>query len=373
VDPLKDAAVAVLRQATVNENVFDMLSLGLQFSSRSLAEHCITLIRQHNTEVIHSPTWLQLPFSVALLLVEETVIDGELEVLRQCYAWCKANCDDHKVGSTPPTPEARSTEVKNESDFHAKFSQFLRLVDFTAMSLPEVEEVEAMGAVPIELLYRSFKSHSLGLPPTHTPRKGGIILQWEMAASAEGILVNNNHATKTSADYFPRTVCAINKFSRGCHYWTVSVLDLRSPHDCLIGVTNKSQTSSMDFYFEPCCNTLCVPPYTEVTHEVTTPILSEHCCVVGVLLNFTENKIQWFNHLTKQLLFTAQPALDAETDSRPLLPSPLYPMATLYHKSNGGVVLSDATTYLNDRLHCHRAQPLYSPLNKNKTPTKSRR
>ena len=355
-DALKDSAVVVLRQATTSENVFDMLNLSLQFTSRPLTDHCVTLIRQHNTEVLHSDEWERLSFSVALLLVEETVIDGELEVLRRCFAWCKKNCSD-------------------ESSFSKKFAQFLRFIDFTAMTDVEVEEVEGMGAVPIEILYRAFKCHSLGLPPNHTPRKGGIVLQWEMAAASDNVLVNNNHATKLSADYFPRTVCAINKFSRGRHYWTVSVLDLRSPHDCLVGVTNKSKELAMDFHFEPCCMTLCAPPWTEVVRDpnATTSILVDHCCVVGVLLDYTENRIQWYNHVTKQLLFTAQPAVDIDTGSRPALPSPMYPMATLYHKSNGGVVLSDSTTYLNDRLHCHRFSPTYSPLSINKTPTKTRR
>lgn len=266
--------------------------------------------------------------------------------------------------------------MTSSSAFKTSFSKFLRFIDFTAMTDREVEEVEAMDAVPIEVLYRAFKSNSLGLPPSHTPRKGGIVLQWEMSAAADNsILVSNNHATKLSADYFPRNVCAINKFSRGCHYWTVSVLDLRSPHDCLVGVTNKSKESAMDFHFEPCCMTVCVPPYTEVVRDpnATSPILQDHCCVVGILLNYTENKIQWYNHVTKQLLFTAQPGVDGDTGVRPPLPSPMFPMATLYHKSNGGVVLSDSTTYLNDRLHCHKVSPTYSPLTKNKTPTKLRR
>jgi len=341
-DELKDHAVEILRQQTTGDNVLSMLRMALSHNSTALRDHCITLIRQHNLNVLHSDQWLLLSLNVALLLLEETVIDGELAVLVRAGEWVAEN-------SGP-----------DEAEGH--MAAFLAYVDFTSMHAEEVKHAESMPHVPLKILYEAFKCHSLGLQPTHMPRKGGIILQWEMGAP--DIAVSSNHATKSSLDYQPKTVRAINKFTKGRHYWTVTVVDFRTQHDCLIGVSHKSLP--LEYQFEPCCMTVCSPPGTNVTKDPLCPtsVLHEHTCVIGVLLDFDDNRIQWFNHTTKQLMFTASTTGLGDDGQKRALPTPLYPSATLYHKGNGGVVLSEATTYLNERVV---ASPTKCAL---KTPTK---
>lgn len=360
-DELKSLAVKALCASTTEENVFERLDLALSYSCAGLREHSLMIIRQYNTEVIHSREWLALPLDVALLLVQETVIEGEMAILRRCYEWCVANASASRVEET--------------------LVKFLKFVDFTAMTEAEVGVVEAMQCVPLSILYDAFKRSVLGLPPAHVPRNGGIVLQWEMRADQHDVEVVNNHVTKISADYVPRTVCAINKFSRGRHYWTVNVMDLRLPHDGFVGVMYRPQsavsppsassvaalgagadnlssplspsaasifsdaTEPLAFVFEPCCMALRAPDGCEVTKEeaASASILIERWCEVGVLLDFSDNSIRWFNHRTKQLLFTLRCP-----DKGPL-PAPLYPCVTLIHRSNGGAMLSESTTYVAQR------------------------
>lgn len=367
-DSLKECAVNMLKQQTTSDNTFAMLHIALQFNCSSLRDHCITLIRQYNTEVIHSKEWLGLPLDVALLLVQETVIEGEMCILRRCVEWCRHNYGKDNDGAdsvssssaersctTPPDLTVlsvrKSVDVREGGSIPIEkgaLLKFIQFVDFTKMTESEVDEVEEMGCIPLDVLYRAFKSHSLKTPPPHLPRKGGIILQWEFS-NASDISFNDNHVNKVSSDYQPRTVYAINRFSKGRHYFTFAIEDFRSPHDCLIGVSNKA--AQRDYHFEPCCMTLCTPSGTEVVAAISpgTPLLSDHRCVIGVLVDFHTNCLQWYNHTTKQLLFTAKPQQPEDGSAPVLLEQPLVPSVTLYHKSNGGVVLAECTSFLGDR------------------------
>jgi hypothetical protein len=333
-DAVRDAAVHVLKERTTSDNTFSMLETALQFQCPALRDHCITMIRQHNTEVLQDPQWVGLSLELALLLLQETVIAGEVGVLSRCVDWCRHNAD-----------AAGGEEIHQKA-----LVQFLQFVDFTKMTKDEVEEVESMRVVPLEVLYRSFKHHCLGLGSPHTPRKGGIILQWEMSAT-DDIAVKDNHVFKVSSDYMPRTVYAINRFSKGRHYFTFTIDNFRSPHDCLVGVSNKAL--QMDFHFEPCCNTICSPPGTIVAPPLlsptsSTPLIQDHRCVIGVCADFERRCIEWYNHSTKQLLYTAtSPA--ASDDGASAFDHALVPSVTLYHKTNGGVILSESTSFLDDR------------------------
>ncbi|CUG93981.1 Hypothetical protein, putative [Bodo saltans] len=350
-DALRDAAVHVLKEKTTADNTFTMLETALQFQCPALRDHCITLIRQHNTEVLQNPQWVGLSLELALLLLQETVIASELGVLGRCVDWCRHNADP----SSSAAPAAGGGGEDNMINKKALL-QFLQFIDFTKMTKQEVDEVESMGCVPLEVLYRSIKNHCLGLGPLHTPRKGGIILQWEMSAT-DDIAVKDNHVCKVSSDYMPRTVYAINRFSKGRHYFTFTIENFRSPHDCLVGVSNRAL--QMDFHFEPCCNTICSPPGTVVVAPFptsssptsSTPLIQDHRCVIGVCADFERRCIEWYNHVTKQLLYTATPPAAASDDdgSASAFDHALVPSVTLYHKTNGGVILSESTSFLDDR------------------------
>lgn len=419
-ESLRDVAVDSLRRYITCDNALSMLHVALGFNATVLRDHCISTVRQHNTEVLHSPQWLQLPLAVATLLLHETIIEGDLVILKRCVEWCEQNCSNNNSPGTtaaaatddsaePQHGTATKTVLQRSDAFHAAMASFLPYIDFTNMTPQEVDEVESMSCVPLAVLYDRFKRHSLALPPTHLPRKGGIILQWEQPTSGSpfsstsnahqqqhhtDVEIRDNHVVKTSSDYMPHTVYAINRFSKGRHYFTFTIVDFRSPHDCLVGVSFRSPlnaaglpssstdspllqphsplSSDRDYHFEPCCMKLCVPPGTEVIPHVMpkTPLLSDHWCVIGVLVDFHQNLIQWYNHGTKQLLFTAKPPLpmsellmDGDEEAHLLDPAaaalrdaarqplerPLVPSAILYHKSNGGILLAESTSFLGER------------------------
>jgi hypothetical protein len=412
-DRVKESAVAHLRGRTTTSNTFDMLAVAMQFRCEQLRDHCVTLIRQHNTEVLHTPRWTSLPLNVALLLVQETVIDGELEIVRKAAEWCLANVPSHdslteldalaisgndrsarsietaacnaasgsvgdattlsecctprcsrlssslstpSVHGAPDDADAALTDRQHQW-FTWALTKFLRFVDFTKMTLEEVEEVERMRHVPLEMVYRAFKCRALDLPLPHTPRNGGIVLQWEFSQGVD-VAFADNHVAKVSSDYEPKAVHAINRFNRGRHYFTFQVEEFRSPHDCLVGVTCKGGANhpGKEYHFEPCCNTVCAPPGTLVVPgpPAITPLIVDHRCIIGVLLDFEGGSIQWFNHATKHLLFTATPLPEvseessAQPDTPGALPTPLCPSVILYHKSNGGVILGESTSFLKD-------------------------
>jgi hypothetical protein len=423
-EPLKDAAITAVIELFTSSNVLPVLTAAVRYDSPRLREHCIGFIRQHNTNVLGSSYWSQLPLEVALLLVRETVIESDLNLLRSCLAWCRAQT--HLAGGGANNDAVRDL-----------LAGFLPYINFTAMTMAEMDEVEALGVVPVDVLYKAFKSHSLGGAPTWAPRHGGIVLQWEMTFQ-ETFHVNNNHVVKASQNFVPCTITAMNKFSAGCHYWYVSVVDLRAKHDCLIGVRSKrrlwpgfqsaganngrvrssdgndsvndgSQSSGasprtanglraggpgstngngngnnalsraggeaqtvdydVEIKFEPCCNTVTAIPSSllRITRGPECPehvLGADYCCVIGICVDYNMSQVRFYDHATKTLLYTvdavvpddmtsaeasdASARLSAPGELAPL-PSPLYPCATLYHRTNGGVVLSDTTTYLGER------------------------
>lgn len=339
---LKETAVAKLKLQLTEANSFDMLSTAIRYDCPLLRDHCVTLIRQCNTDVLDSPEWLGLSCDVALLLVQETVIGGELNILQRAWEWVRAN-----------VAEGAQQEVA--------LRRFLKYIDFTAMTYDEVSEVEQMGCVPIDILYDAFKRCSLGMPPTYTTRSGGITLQWDINSPDFSVL--DNHVHKTSSDYSPRLLCAMNRFSKGRHYWTFSIVDLRTLHDCYVGVSGRMPSS--DFLLEPCCNAVHVPEEVTVTRGSeadNNPLLSDNACVVGVQIDYHDNCVRWYNHRTGVLLHTAKAKA---------LPSPTCPAVMLVHKSNGGVIMSDSTTYVGSA-----PQSKMSLCNSPKikaTPTKPRR
>ena len=88
-EPLKQAAIDTVVDLTSNDTVLPVLSAAVRYGSDRLKDHCIGFIRQHNTDVLGSRFWPLLPLEVAVLLVRETVINSELELLRSCIAWCR--------------------------------------------------------------------------------------------------------------------------------------------------------------------------------------------------------------------------------------------------------------------------------------------
>lgn len=428
-DALRDVAVDAVRDMTTSDNVVQVLAAALRYHSAKLRDYCVGFIRQHNTDVLDSPQWLMLPLEVAVLLVRETVIDSDLNLLRRCAAWCHATAArevDQQLtlsaapaavtppatpavtfltadpGANSPSPLASPTTTAHTDNATAAecvsrgtspsiapgaalqrvgqlMQHFLPYINFTAMTIPEIDEVEQLGCVSVEALYRAFKNHALGGPQTWTPRHGGILLQWSGVAdeSAAGVSFENNHVQKTSHDFEPRTVVAMNKFSAGKHYWHFSVRELRTQHDCLVGVRTRvahdahaaqqrspqrrrlpvgsdsdadgsaqgspdmATPHDVEIYFEPCCTTLTAIPSSGlrvVKHDgVPDSILQDYSCVVGVLVDLRLSTVSFYDHVRKLLLYTVH----AEAP----FPGPLHPAATLFHRTNGGVVMSDTTTY----------------------------
>jgi hypothetical protein len=391
-EPLKDAAVSAVASRVSAGNVLPVLAAAVRYESDRLREHCIAFIRQHNTDVINSPHWVTLPRDVATLLIRETVISSELNILRACIEWSR----DH-VARASPDLLLPGRDEERRSAVRSSLKPFLPFVNFTAMSIEEMDEVEASGCVEVDTLYKAFKAHALGGAPACQPRHGGIVLQWGMT-DADQFAVSNNHVSKTAANGFtPLTVTAMNKFAAGAHYWYVSVVDLRAKHDCLIGVRTKRMTAPLprgcvaafgnadsapevEIKFEACCNTVTAIPASmfrvvrgdECPDSVLGP---DYSCVLGACVDFNSGCVRFFDHVSKTLLYTVQaitersitpssessssrsstpPARHDGLDAVPAwlpapLPAPLYPCATLYHRTNGGVILSDTTTYLHER------------------------
>ena len=370
-DALKDHVELLLVQGISEDNLLEMMHLATRFSCPSLKDHCVTLMRQCNCDVMATAKWPKVSADVALLLIEKTIICGELQLLQQSLAWCHENSKENK--------EEVPKRIKN----------FLKFVDFTAMTAAELEVVEGIGCITYEDLYRIFKAHCLGLPKLCTPRFGGISLMLE---KIDGMSVVNNHVSMNAQTgrvgnqevVTGQHVYANNRFEKGKHYFTFSIRDAKAEKDCRVGVScgrvpgsggfnqqgsggfNQQGRAPSEYCFEPCCGTFIAPLGTKIvtvknelaptdTQGITTQLNTRTCigslqvdlyCVVGVEVDFKANCIRWFNHLTQELLCTMSPQQQDGTGQPPvLLHTPLSPFIGMFSTATK-VMLSKCTTYL---------------------------
>eukprot|EP01062_Namystynia_karyoxenos_P076845 TRINITY_DN7611_c0_g1_i1.p1 TRINITY_DN7611_c0_g1~~TRINITY_DN7611_c0_g1_i1.p1 ORF type:complete len:593 (+),score=211.90 TRINITY_DN7611_c0_g1_i1:74-1780(+) len=332
---LRDEAVRFLKDTTTKETVFEHLRCGVLYDDAGLREHCIAFVRQSNamSDILFSQVLFDIPGPVLMLLVEEAVIESDLVILKRMHAWCVEQERRDRTG------EIRAANL---------LQGFLRYISFTDMNAAELDEIEQKGLVSIEeVLYPAFKKKLLGIADEQqVPRRGVIHLQWDDAACTDGIsLEGDNHIRKGCGDGW-ECVVALNKFSRGKHYWTYTIHELQQPHDCLVGVCQHRMPNRVDprraedssvIFFEPCCNTVRALGVTEKKGELPDLAASgTDWLEIGILVDFDHDEISFFNHTTKEQLWLVRCSP---------LPTPLYPYAAIHWLRNGGITLSETTTY----------------------------
>eukprot|EP00759_Apiculatamorpha_spiralis_P049749 PhF_6_TR44446/c0_g1_i1/m.68418 len=332
---LCELCIEFLRSNTTNDNVCNTLECALKYNLPSLREHCVAFVRQYNTDVIHNPHRLErVSGDVLLLLLQEAVIDSDMNILRQCHAWAVSHSEHHGPNS----------------DVFAQLLQpFLRLIDFTAMTAEEIEEVEKNELVPIKYLYEVFKKRVLGAPSDLTPRRGGIPLQWDSAHTRLRLVdsaVSWESSRNTSFDGTLESVVTLNKFSRGVHYWTFTVSDINQAGDVCLGVTRNGGGGSVQIHQGN--ETLALDPFTAglvpagsisgETHGYSDFLLRhDGSGEVGVRIDFDTTLVEFFDHTTKAKIVSTRWSG---------LVGPTYLFVAMLPRCQGTVVLSDTTSYL---------------------------
>eukprot|EP01064_Diplonema_japonicum_P006682 TRINITY_DN14526_c0_g1_i1.p1 TRINITY_DN14526_c0_g1~~TRINITY_DN14526_c0_g1_i1.p1 ORF type:complete len:503 (+),score=131.97 TRINITY_DN14526_c0_g1_i1:39-1547(+) len=329
---LRDATVRFLKTRISEQTVFDVLNAALLYNDSALREHCVAYARQTNimTDVLYSDALHDIPKDVLLILVGEAVIDSDVNILQQLHGWCVQRETDKQGCSAKDL-------------LHG----FLKFINFTTMTKEELSIVEAMSIVPVDVLYSAFKNKVLGVEET-AQRRGAIHLRWDDTqdiSSYDG----ENHLRKPYYKDGWDVVVALNKFSKGKHYWVYTIHDLRTPHDCLVGVSTCRTPPQEDpfltddrgtIFYEPCCNKVRAVGGTVTKHVEKDDWLSNPFTDIGIMVNFSDNTVSFYHHTTKTLLFVVE---------KDPLPTPLYPYAAIYYSANGGVSMSDTTTFLGDR------------------------
>ena len=334
-DYLREATVKFLRNRVGRKTVFPYLLAALQHNLRSLKQHCLAFVRQSNlmSEALYSDELLRMSKELLLLLVEETVIDSDINILRQVHSWC---CENKTA----------------EETLDGILAEFLPFINLTKMTKSEIESIESLKIISIETLYGVFKNKVLGHQDSTFARRGAIHLRWDDGNCKDIINSDSeNHIKKATKEEW-EVVVALNKFSQGNHYWVYVIHLMKNPHDSLVGVSkcrtpiqgDPSHNSDKNvFYYEPYINEFNVPIGCVAKKECESDNwLHDTDTNIGFQVNFEENKISIFHHNTRTLLWTASGEGGA-------LPSPLYPYAAIFSPKNGGVTLSDTTTYHSDR------------------------
>ena len=238
--------------------------------------------------------------------------------------------------------------VEHRKWISEELKEFLRLIDFTSMCAEDLQHIESLGIIPVDVLYERFKKKVLRLDEDScVRRRGAIHLRWDDATCKAVTSVEcENHLTK-SADGW-ESVVALNRFSEGRHYWVFTVHEMLTVNDCYVGVS-MSRTPAQRNPTEPeDASVICYDMSAHQVHACGATV-TQHAekdwgsgtrTDIGIELDFTKQQIRFYHHEQKKVLFTVK---------RAALPVPLYPYTALYSHLNGGVTLSETTTYLQDK------------------------
>eukprot|EP01065_Artemidia_motanka_P015183 TRINITY_DN19044_c0_g1_i2.p1 TRINITY_DN19044_c0_g1~~TRINITY_DN19044_c0_g1_i2.p1 ORF type:complete len:529 (+),score=180.83 TRINITY_DN19044_c0_g1_i2:56-1588(+) len=319
---LRRATVLSLKASTSRATVFSYLRCALLYEECSLKEHCIAFVRQSNAmwDTLPSADLYDIPGDVLMLLVEEAVIESDLYILQRLHAWC---VEQVKRGA-----EESASEL---------LQGFLRFIDFTSMNKDELAEIEEAHLVPVSVLYSAFKNKVLGIEDdAKVQRRGAIPLHWDCSQQAVDAAPDSENGLRTGgcADGWERFI-AQNKFTKGKHYWTYTVHDFKEGRACLVGVCQQRppHTDAQLIVYEPFCNTVHAAGTKTKKSELHAATIDWF--EIGILINFDEGEVNFYNHTTKEELWTVT--------SRPL-PTPLYPFAAMVW-SRHGLSMSETTTY----------------------------
>ena len=481
--PLLDRCVDAIRQLLTDDNVLKVLCCATAVGSSTLKDACTQFLRVHNTPVLQSPEWLELPLHVVTHVIKEAVIDSDLCVLKRCIDWIRHReeppppLDNDNIERRQEDPEegihgerlpakgaaGANGSVAFSSNGLQYLNSFLRFVDLATMPEEHIDEVERLGCVPVLTLYDAFKRHCLGKPANCEARRGGLLLQWEQPVASprngeDMWNVRDNHVTKLGSDQTgPVVVSAINKFSAGNHYWTVTIVGLRWANDCFVGVRNgksvappvttsgyqsgwgmsaapaapstaplATSAAVFEVFYDAASHMIHTipaaggdssvliqmeqfsseqpasgsatpaagspaanPPLAIAPPPVSAPLpfgapppavtwpavaggfgpapppvaavgsssggqavpglIKGDCAVIGVQLDFLQRRVSFYDHVGKRLLATVS-ALPDSAPSVALFSQAMYPATKLLQRGNGGVILSDTTTF--------KAQPM---------------
>ena len=364
---LRETTVAFMRAHLSTATVFDYLGAGLLYQESTLKDMCIAFVRRTNAmcDVLYSPQLFTLSKDVLLILVEEAVIDSDVNILTQLHKWCahlagQAHESNSSSGSSSTTSSSTSNEGSGSSastalvpaaipEAQTLLKEFLRLIDFTAMSAEELQYTESLNIVPVAVLYESFKKRVLAITDggnKPTIRRGAIHLRWDDLSCSDIVShETENHLKKSTNDEW-ETVVALNKFTEGKHYWVYTIHDQKVHHDCLVGVSSERNPKKGDptaaddptvMCYDASSDTLTAAGGTVTRHS--SPLTDSTTISIGVLVDFNTDTVSFYYHTTKALLCSVRQSP---------LQTPLYPYVALCYQENGGVSISETTTFLND-------------------------
>ena len=90
----------------------------------------------HSVDVLSDACWLELRVDVVVLLLSEVADGREMRVLEQCVAWA-----ERRVLS------ARASSVSVSAEVQAVLEPFLTFVDWSLLSVAELECVSSLGVL----------------------------------------------------------------------------------------------------------------------------------------------------------------------------------------------------------------------------------